>query len=264
MLIGRILFENRVFYAIYDKSEKMVYEIFSDILEFLNKPSEEIEISPSGVHIDDIEILPPIIPSKIVGIGRNYAGHARELGNEVPEFPVVFLKPISSLIPQNGIVKLPKLSKQVEYEGELALVIKQKLKKVKAEDIRNNPHEFFGYTAFLDITARDIQKIDEVWVKAKGFDTFGPIGPWININPLPESLRIKTFLNDEVRQDDDVNNMVFSPDILIEYISNYMTLEIGDVIITGTPEGVGQIEEGDRIRVEIDTLEPLEVTVENE
>ncbi len=264
MLIGRILFENKIYPVVYDEKKKQVFQIFSDIREVLADTTQDIDISPTGIPIEDTKILSPINPSKIVGIGRNYVGHAKELGNEVPDSPVVFLKPTSSLIPHNGIVKLPKLSQQIEYEGELALVIKQKLKKVKADDIRKNPQEFFGYTAFLDMTARDIQKTEELWVKAKGFDTFGPIGPWININPLPESLRIKTLLNDEVRQDDDISNIVFAPGFLIEYISNYMTLDIGDVIITGTPEGVGKVVHGDRIKVVIDTLEPLEVTVENE
>ncbi len=261
MLVGRVKHNNRIFSVIFDNYENIVYEIFAEIEEILETIKSDIDISSKGIPVSEVEILIPTKPSKIVGIGRNYVGHVKELGSQIPDEPVIFFKPPSSLIPNKGEVIYPTLTERLEYEGELALVMRRQTKNVSAAEVKLNPQFYFGYTSFLDMTARDIQKMEEVWSKSKGFDTFGPIGPWINLDPLPESLKIRTFLNDEICQDDDIVNMIFKPEKIVEYVSQYMTLEIGDIIITGTPEGVGQVKEGDRIRLEISTLETLEVVI---
>lgn len=263
MLIGRVEYKNKIITALYDPKEKKIFEIYSSINDVLRKIDVEIDVSSEGISVEEIVFLIPVIPSKIICLGRNYLEHARELGNEVPEEPILFFKPPSCLIPHKGKVKYPSFSKEVHYEGELALIIKQKIKNITEQEINRNPEKYFGYTSFIDMTARDIQKKDELWTRAKGFDTSGPIGPWININPLPERLKIITKLNDEIKQESDISKMIFSPSKIIEYISKIMTLEICDIISTGTPEGVGKVEIGDKVRLEIETLEALEITIQD-
>ena len=261
MLIGRVKYQEKIIPVVFDKKKGKVFEIFTEIEEVIEKFDASVEISSTGIPIEDVDILIPINPSKIIGIGRNYVGHVKELGNEIPEEPVIFFKPPSSLTNHNGKVIYPPQTNRLEYEGELALVMKRKTKNASAEKIEEKPDFYFAYTSFLDMTARDIQKTEDVWAKSKGFDTFGPLGPWINLDPLPDSLEIKTFLNDELRQEDNISNMIFKPAFLVEYVSKYMTLEIGDIIITGTPEGVGTVDDGDKIRLEITNLENLEIEI---
>ena len=208
----------------------------------------------------EVRLLPPVWPSKIVCVGRNYVDHAKELGNPVPVEPLLFYKPVSSLIATGDDIVYPSISQQVSYEGELGLVIGRKTRNVSADEAMGY---IFGYTVINDITARDLQKKDGQWARAKGCDTFCPVGPCIV--PRQEVdfpvLRIRSWVNGEAKQDGSVNDMIFSPGAIIAYISQYLTLEPGDLIATGTPPGVGTVRPGDRIRVEIEGIGAIENTV---
>lgn len=266
MYVGRVFHKakRKVITALYSQEENAIYEIYGDITEVLKLLEGTVSLSSVPISLDDVTILPPVVPSKIICVARNYVAHAKEFDNEVPNEPLLFLKPSSCLIPHQGKIIYPKQSKQVDYEGELALVIKQVLKKVDAETINSGPQEYFGYTSFMDITARDLQRTDKLWTRAKGFDTFGPIGPWVEINPLPDSVNLRTYVNGKLKQEGNINQMVFSPAELIEYISSIMTLLPGDVIATGTPAGVGPLSVGDQVTVKIDTLPELSASVISE
>jgi 2-keto-4-pentenoate hydratase/2-oxohepta-3-ene-1,7-dioic acid hydratase in catechol pathway len=213
---------------------------------------------PSGVVLkaDSYEFLAPCFPSKIIAVGRNYQAHAAELGNTVPEEPLLFLKPPSTLIGEGQSIYYPLQSEQVDYEGELALVIGEVTKNCSPQEARS---KIWGYTIANDVTARDFQRKDNQWVRAKGFDTFCPLGPWV-IRELSAAASIQTFINNEVepRQSGLIKEMVFSPQAIVSYISHILTLFPGDVILTGTPEGVGPLTVGDRVRVEIEGIGSLE------
>jgi len=187
-------------------------------------------------------------PSKIVCVGRNYAAHARELGNDVPKEPLLFLKPPSSLIRSGESIRLPSVSNQVEYEGEIGVVVGQRLRKVSPEVARG---AIAHLCAANDVTARDLQKSDVQFTRAKGFDTFCAIG---ELGPVPDelgSLRIRTMVNGAVRQDGSASDMVFDIPTLVAFISGVMTLEAGDLVLTGTPSGVGTLSVGDEVQVEV-------------
>jgi 2-keto-4-pentenoate hydratase/2-oxohepta-3-ene-1,7-dioic acid hydratase in catechol pathway len=189
-----------------------------------------------------------LAPSKIVCVGRNYAAHARELGNDVPKEPLLFLKPPSSLIRSEESIVLPTVSNRVEYEGEIGIVVGQRLRKVSPEVARA---AITNLCAANDVTARDLQKSDVQFTRAKGFDTFCAIG---ELGPVPDelsSLRVRTLVNGVVRQDGSASDMVFDIPTLVSYISGVMTLEPGDLILTGTPEGVGTLSAGDVVEVEV-------------
>lgn len=213
---------------------------------------------PSGVVLkaDSYEFLAPCFPSKIIAVGRNYQAHAAELGNTVPEEPLLFLKPPSTLTGEGSPIYYPLQSEQVDYEGELALVIGEVTKNCSPQEARS---KIWGYTIANDVTARDFQRKDNQWVRAKGFDSFCPLGPWV-IRELSAAASIQTFINNEVepRQSGFVKEMVFSPQAIVSYISHILTLFPGDVILTGTPEGVGPLKIGDRVRVEIEGIGSLE------
>jgi 2-keto-4-pentenoate hydratase/2-oxohepta-3-ene-1,7-dioic acid hydratase in catechol pathway len=202
-------------------------------------------------------LLPPCVPSKIVGIGKNYAKHAREMGTPLPTEPLIFLKPPTSIIADQGTILYPRQSTQVEYEGELAIVIGDKAAHCSIDQAHS---KIWGYTIANDVTARDLQQRDGQWIRAKGFDTFCPLGPWMvrEINP---SATIQTYLNGDRKQDSSISDMVFSPEVIVAYVSDIMTLWPGDVILTGTPEGVGPMQIGDRVRVEIEGIGSLENVV---
>ena len=192
--------------------------------------------------------MPDLAPSKIVCVGRNYAAHARELGNDVPKEPLLFLKPPSSLIRSGESIRLPSVSKQVEYEGEIGVVVGRRLRKVSPEVARG---AIVHLCAANDVTARDLQKSDVQFTRAKGFDTFCPVG---DVGPVPNdlsTLRVRTLVNGEVRQDGTAADMVFDIPALVAYISAVMTLEPGDLILTGTPDGVGTLSAGDVVEVEV-------------
>jgi len=203
-----------------------------------------------GYEIEDYRFLPPVKPTKIVCVGLNYVDHAEELNMEIPEEPIIFLKPPSAVIGHEDVIVMPKISRRVDYEGEIAVVIGKKCKNVKREEAMDY---VLGYTCFNDVTARDLQSRDGQWTRAKSFDTFAPIGPYI-VTEMPEKLKIKTRLNGRVVQKSDTSNLIFDIPTLIEFISNVMTLEKGDVIATGTPAGVGMLRSGDVVEVEVNGL----------
>jgi 2-keto-4-pentenoate hydratase/2-oxohepta-3-ene-1,7-dioic acid hydratase in catechol pathway len=210
--------------------------------------------APSGrsYAIADIKLLAPAAPSKIVCVGRNYAEHAAELGNDVPAEPLLFLKAPSAVINSGEPILIPPQSSQVEHEGELAVVIGRRCSRLDDED---EPLRYaLGYTCLNDVTARDLQKRDGQFARAKSFDTFCPIGPLIETELDPADVIVTTRVNGEVRQRGRTSQMVFPVAYLIRYISNMMTLLPGDVIATGTPSGVGRLESGDVCEVEIDGI----------
>jgi len=212
--------------------------------------------------LEELRLLAPAVPSKIIGIGRNYVAHAAEHGVEVPKEPLLFLKPPSSVLDPGGVIVSPALSERVEYEGELALVIGRRCKHVAEAEAWAC---VLGLTCGIDVTARDIQRADPQWTRGKGFDTFCPLGPWIAAGVTEAqaaALRLETRVNGELRQQASTGEMVFSPAKLIAYITQVMTLEPGDVILTGTPEGVGRLAAGDRIELEIEGVGVLCNTVE--
>ena len=203
------------------------------------------------------QLLPSCCPSKIVCVGRNYVEHAKELGNEVPTEPLIFLKPPSSLIAGGGAIVAPKLSQRVDFEGELGVVIGKRARNVKKADAQ----EFIlGYTCVNDVTARDLQKKDGQWTRGKGFDTFCPVGPCLVPHAEVDlsSLRVRTVLDGQIKQDAPISDMLFSIDEIIEYVTAFMTLEPGDLIATGTPPGVGPMLPGSTVRVEIPGIGILE------
>ncbi|MCB0046410.1 MAG: fumarylacetoacetate hydrolase family protein [Caldilineaceae bacterium] len=204
--------------------------------------------------LENVELLAPVTPSKIVCVGRNYAAHAAELGNEVPTEPLIFLKPPSSLNIPGGEVVYPAISSRVDHEGELAVVIGKRCRNLRAEDADS---VIFGYTIANDVTARDLQKQDGQWTRGKGFDTFAPIGPWIDTTFDPANRQVRCLVNGEVRQDANTADLIFPIGRILEHVTRFMTLEAGDVILTGTPEGVGPVQPGDVMTVEIEGLGSL-------
>lgn len=214
----------------------------------------DVEIEGRTVGISDVEFLPPVEPTKIVCVGLNYVDHAKELDMPLPEEPIIFLKPPTAVIGHEGEIVYPSSSTRVDYEAELGIVIGKRCKGVKrdkAEDV------ILGYTAFNDVTARDLQEKDGQWTRSKSFDTFAPVGPYIVTKDEvgdPHSLFVKLFLNGELKQNSNTKNFIFDIPYLVEFISNIMTLNRGDIIATGTPPGVGPVKVGDIIEVEIEKI----------
>ncbi len=201
--------------------------------------------------LTDLKLVTPAVPSKIVCVGRNYVEHARELGNEVPKVPLLFMKPPSSIISNGETILLPPQSSQVEHEGELVIVIGKRGRNITAEEARKY---ILGYTIGNDVTARDLQKSDGQWTRAKGFDTFCPFGPWIDTDFDPSDAVVTCRVNGQMRQMASTRDMIFGVGTLVAFISSVMTLMPGDLIFTGTPSGVGELRHGDRVDVEIDGL----------
>jgi 2-keto-4-pentenoate hydratase/2-oxohepta-3-ene-1,7-dioic acid hydratase in catechol pathway len=211
----------------------------------------------AGYALNAVRLLPPCSPSKIVCIGRNYREHAAELGNEVPKEPLIFLKPPSSLIAHGDSIVYPPISARVDHEGELGVVIGRQARRVA----RAEANEYIlGYTCINDVTARDLQKKDNQWTRAKGFDTFCPVGPWLV--PRDEvnfdAITVRTLVDGVKKQEAPVSDMVFGIGELIEYITQVMTLEPGDLIATGTPSGISPLAPGSVVRVEIEGVGALE------
>jgi 2-keto-4-pentenoate hydratase/2-oxohepta-3-ene-1,7-dioic acid hydratase in catechol pathway len=200
--------------------------------------------------MEDVELLAPCCPSKIVCVGLNYVEHAKELKMKLPEEPILFLKPPSAVIGPGTEIIVPKSSERVDYEGELGVVIGKRCKAIAADEAKKH---ILGYTCFNDVTARDLQQKDGQWTRAKSFDTFAPFGPWI-ASIDPSDADIKTRVNGQIRQSSNTADLIFGVPSLIEFISNVMTLEPGDVIATGTPPGVGRLEKGDVVEVEIEGI----------
>jgi 2-keto-4-pentenoate hydratase/2-oxohepta-3-ene-1,7-dioic acid hydratase in catechol pathway len=217
------------------------------------------------IPLAQASLLPPVQPSKIICVGRNYREHAAELGHEVPQEPLLFFKPPSSLLPPEGTILRPKVSARTDYEGELGVVIARRCHKLDgSDDVR--PY-ILGYTCVNDFTARDLQNKDGQWTRAKGFNTFCPVGPvvadGINIDPWA-GVQVETRVNNEVRQSGNTRDFIFPLDVVIRYISQIMTLEPGDLISTGTPKGVGPVVAGDTIEVSIEGIGQLRNLVADE
>ena len=245
MKVGRFLFNEKVFWGLVEDEEVFVLKV--PIFKGAIRTEESFSLG-------ELKILPPVVPGKILGIGLNYKDHAREMEKELPAEPLIFMKPPSAVIGHKDNIQLPEKSKQVDYEGELAVVIKKACKNVTAE---NADRYILGYTCMNDVTARDFQRLDVQYTRAKGFDTFAPIGPFIETDLDPTGLSIKSYLNDELMQNSNTNEMIFDVYQLVSFISEIMTLMPGDVITTGTPPGVGKLSPGDKISVEIENIGKL-------
>ena len=231
-----------------------------DDLEDTIEPSGSIKLT-KYTKIASVKLLAPASPSKIICVGRNYAEHAAELGNEVPKEPLLFLKAPSAIITEGEAIVIPEQSNQVEHEGELAVVMSRTCKNLSEND---NPLEYiFGYTCLNDITARDLQRRDVQFTRAKSFDTFCPIGAFIETELDVADIRVTTKVNGVIKQTGRTSQMIFSVPFLIRYISNQMTLNAGDIIATGTPSGVSKINAGDIVEVEIEGIGVLRNPVKN-
>jgi 2-keto-4-pentenoate hydratase/2-oxohepta-3-ene-1,7-dioic acid hydratase in catechol pathway len=218
----------------------------------LGSPFVAWEPTETVVGWDQVRLLAPVIPTKVIAVGRNYVDHANELDNVVPEEPAIFLKPPTSVIGPLQAIRLPSESSNVHHEAELAVVVSKVARDVKIEDAGSY---ILGYTAANDVTARDLQRSDVQWTRGKGFDTFCPLGPAIDtdIDPL-EGLQVTCRVNGDLRQSGSTADMIFGVSELLSYVSRIMTLLPGDVILTGTPAGVGPIEAGDKVEVEIEGI----------
>lgn len=217
---------------------------------------QPISLTGATTRVDDVRLLAPVIPrSKIIGIGKNYAAHAQEMGGEAPAEPLMFLIPNTAVIGPGDPVVMPSVSQNVHYEGELAVIIGRMCKDVSPEQVKG---VIFGYTCANDVTARDLQRSDGQWSRAKGFDTFCPLGPWIETDLDTSSISLVTRRDGEVVQDGNTADMIHDVAALIAYASRAFTLLPGDVILTGTPAGVGPVEAGQRVSVEIEGIGTLD------
>lgn len=243
--------EGRIYYGLLQLSQSV---------QVLDAPPW-LQGQPTDLHLEpeSYQILAPCAPSKIVAVGKNYADHAAEMGTTVPQEPLLFLKPSTAIVPTETEIVYPPQTQRVDYEGELALVIGDRAFACTPKQAEN---KIWGYTIANDVTARDLQQRDSQWTRAKGFDTFCPLGPWV-VRELSPGARLQTFINDkpEPVQSATIDQMVFTPDVLVSYISQVMTLLPGDVILTGTPVGVGPLQIGDRVVIEIEGIGRLENTV---
>jgi 2-keto-4-pentenoate hydratase/2-oxohepta-3-ene-1,7-dioic acid hydratase in catechol pathway len=209
---------------------------------------------PRNFLLDEVRLLAPTVTSKVVCIGLNYRDHAKELNLTLPEEPLLFLKPSTSVIGPGDEIVMPKQSSRVDYEAELGVVIGRIARKVSRKAAKDH---ILGYTCLNDVTARDLQSKDGQWTRAKGFDTFCPIGPWIETDVDPKDLDIRLFVNGEQKQASRTSNLIFDPYALVEFISHVMTLMPGDVIATGTPAGIGPLKSGDSVEVRIEGVGSL-------
>ncbi len=244
--------EGKIHYGILqvDRSVKVL-----DAPPWLKGQPTDLELAP-----DRYRLLAPCLPSKVVAVGKNYAAHAAEMGSVVPQEPLLFLKPPSAIVANGDPILYPTQSGHVDYEGELALVMGDRCTDCTPEEAA---HKIWGYTIANDVTARDLQRASVgPWAQAKGFDSFCPLGPWM-VRELPTGAILQTFLNDNPKpvQQASIDQMVYAPNVLVAYISQIMTLMPGDIVLTGTPEGVGSVGAGDRIRIEIEGIGSLENTV---
>jgi 2-keto-4-pentenoate hydratase/2-oxohepta-3-ene-1,7-dioic acid hydratase in catechol pathway len=216
---------------------------------------DAVRLTGHRYALADVRLLAPVLPSKVVAIGKNYADHALEMGGEAPAEPVLFLKPSTSVIgPREPIVYPAELSERVDFEGELAVVIGRLCRQVPPSRV---PEVIFGYTCANDVTARDLQAKDGQWARAKGFDTFCPLGPWIETDTDPADLELTTIVNGEIRQNARTSQLLHDVTALVAFVSAVMTLLPGDVLLTGTPAGVGPLKDGDEVSVTIEEIGTL-------
>lgn len=218
-------------------------------------PFDKINSTDKKISLDKVTLLPPTLNSpKIILVGLNYKNHAEELNMKIPENPIIFLKPYTSLIGHKNNIIYPKTVKRVDYEAEMAMIIKKKGKYITEQNAKKH---ILGYTCLNDVTARNIQKKDIQWTRAKSFDTFCPIGPYIETELDPSNLKIKSYLNNKLKQNDSTSNFIFSVEKLISFISKIMLLMPGDIISTGTPSGIGEMKPDDTITIEIENIGKL-------
>ena len=245
MKIARFKYQNKITYGIVcgDRVQFVQGSIFS-----------KFKISNKIIKLSKVKLLAPVVPSKIVCVGLNYKDHAKELKMAMPKDPILFLKPPSSVIGHNQNIIYPKTSKRVDYEAELAIVIKKTCKNINKQNAKKY---ILGYTCLNDVTARDIQKKDRQWTRAKSFDSFCPIGPCISTVVNPDNLSVKLFLNNKLRQSSNTGNFIFKTDFIVSFISKIMTLKSGDVIATGTPPGIGPMKQKDIVEVRIEGIGSL-------
>jgi 2-keto-4-pentenoate hydratase/2-oxohepta-3-ene-1,7-dioic acid hydratase in catechol pathway len=205
-----------------------------------------------------VKTLVPVAPTKIICVGLNYADHARETGKELPKEPLIWFKATTSLLPDNGKIEIPFPQHRTDFEAELCIVIGRKIRNVSPTQA---PRYIFGYTASQDISDRNVQKSDGQWARAKSFDTFTPLGPYVETKIDPNELNIQLFQNGQLRQNSNTKQLIFKPAELVSFISTNLTLLPGDVILTGTPSGIAPIQSGDKLEVRIQGLAPLNNTV---
>jgi 2-keto-4-pentenoate hydratase/2-oxohepta-3-ene-1,7-dioic acid hydratase in catechol pathway len=230
------------------------------IQTIVEQPNRGIKQTGESFNLSAVTLLAPCLPGKIVALGTNYRKHAVELGMEVPDSPLIFLKPSTSVIGPDEDIIYPAMSRHVDYECELGVVIGKLTWRVTEEDALNY---VMGYTCFNDVTARDLQRQDGQWTRAKGFDTFAPIGPCIDTSLDPGNTLVETYLNGELKQRGNTSDLVFGVPKLVSFISHVMTLLPGDIIATGTPAGVGPMLPGDKVEIKIEGIGTLRNTVVN-
>jgi len=246
----------------FQKDGKISYGVLEEnIIKVINGDIfDEFSVTDNIYTLSEITLKAPCNPSKIVCVGLNYRNHAAEMKDRIPEEPVLFIKPSTAVIGPKESIIYPKMSNQVDYEAELAVVIKNKIKDIEEDQVKEH---ILGYTCFNDVTARDLQKKDGQWTRAKSFDTFAPFGPTIATDVDPSNLNIQLLLNDQIKQNSNTNQLIFSVEKLVSFISKIMTLNPGDVIATGTPSGVGPMNVGDKVAVKIEKIGILENYVIN-
>lgn len=237
-----------------------IIEIPVSLLDALKSPENALKPKIKSYLMEEVQIIPPVSPSKVVCVGLNYRDHALELNMDIPEEPILFMKPPTSVIAHQEPIIYPEMSQEVDYEAEMAIVMAETATKINSEDA----WDFIGgYTVLNDVTARDLQRKDGQWTRAKSFDTFCPLGPCIETEMDPHNQNISLKLNGETKQDSNTKNMIFRANELVEFISSIMTLNPGDVIATGTPPGVGQMQSGDVVQVQVEGIGILENRVIN-
>jgi 2-keto-4-pentenoate hydratase/2-oxohepta-3-ene-1,7-dioic acid hydratase in catechol pathway len=233
----------------------------SQIGKLVGSPFGGYQRSEATLPLDSIQLLAPVVPGKIICVGRNYAEHVKETNAEIPTTPLLFLKPPSSVIGPNQTIFLPPQSKQIDHEAELVVVIGKRGRWIQPSEVSSY---IYGYTVGNDVTARDLQRKDGQWTRSKGFDTFCPLGPWIETEFNPADAMITCHVNGELRQMASTRDMIFHIDQLVAFISSIMTLEAGDVIMTGTPAGISPLRPGDVVEVAIDGIGKLRNVVAEE
>ena len=241
-------------YSIGDEKPRYGWVFQDKVGPIEGEPFGEYRRLEAGMPLDRVRLLAPVLPGKIIAVGRNYADHAKERGVDVPEIPLIFLKPPSSVIGPGEKIVMPPQSQRVDHEGELAVVIGKAGRWIQAEKAMEH---VLGYTAANDVTARDLQQKDGQWTRGKGFDTFCPLGPWIETDLDATDMRVTCRVNGEMRQVASTREMVFTIQQLIAFISSVMSLVPGDVILTGTPAGIGALQAGDVVEVEIEGIGTL-------
>jgi 2-keto-4-pentenoate hydratase/2-oxohepta-3-ene-1,7-dioic acid hydratase in catechol pathway len=265
----RFQFENQ---TLYGQVEDRAGELW--IVDLLRAPDEDLAfrmehgrstalaLGFEPMPLSQAKLLPPVIPSKIVCVGQNYRAHVLEMGHELPSTPLIFFKPVSALLSPGGIVRMPAQSARVDYEGELALVIGRRIRNLQEDDWRS---ALRGVTLANDVTARDLQKIDGQWTRAKGFDTFCPVGPLVSDElDLAAGLTLETRVNGVLRQHGSTLDFIFPIPKLLAWITSIMTLEEGDLVLTGTPSGIGPLQNGDQTEISIPGLGTLTNTFQPE